>query len=173
MKFNLKEMYQSSDIVAEAVVTNQQVLPIDDTTVKTVSELTLSGIFKGDNNLTSVTVVEMGGPFDLSKVPDIYKQKPGASENPNPSGIVEQTFEGSIPMKNGNTYIVFLQKINGIEKYNLTGTIQGKIKIDKSKNQGVATVDKEHFNEKTFFLQKMFAGKSKEEILQIIDSSIK
>lgn len=164
---NLSEMYASSDIVAEVIVKSQQVLPISDLSVQTLSDVTIVKSFKNVPNVTSVTVAEVGGPYDLSKVPEKYKQKPGSPDQ-RTSGIVEQTLEGSPTMKNGNTYVVFLKKGKNKDLYNLTGTFQGKIKLDTNKNIGVATVDEKKFNEKSFFLQKEFAGKSKKDIEQTI-----
>lgn len=167
LQSNVKEMYAASDIVAEVIVKSQQVLPISDLSVQTLSNVTIVKAFKNVPNVTSVTVAEVGGPYDLSKVPEKYKQKPGSSDQ-RTSGIVEQTLEGSPTMKNGNTYVVFLKKVKDKDLYNLTGTFQGKIKLDTNKNIGVATVDEKKFNEQSFFLQKEFAGKSKKDIEQTI-----
>lgn len=167
---DLKDLYQDSQIVAEVVVKDQKIVPVSDTSVSTLSEVTVSKVFKGDQNITSLVISEFGGPVDLSTVREKYKDKPGDGKVMGNPGIVEQALEGSPPMKTGNTYIVFVKKNDQTGNYHITGSIQGKVKIDMSKNKAVTTVDEHHLEEKTFFLQKQFAGKDKNDIIQAINS---
>jgi hypothetical protein len=161
--FNTVEgMFEDAEIVAEVKVLDQQVYERESFTVETLSNVEVIKLYKGDSQLTTVNVAEIGGPIDLAKEQLAYRGKPGSGEEPTVNverEMAESTLEGVPVIKKGNQYIVFLTKNYGSETYSPTGSVQGKIKLDKDNRKAVATVAPERINEGINFFQKEFAGK--------------
>jgi len=167
---DLKQMYSVAYIVAEIKVSDQNVLQTGESHSDTISNVEVINMYKGDKNLTNLLIAESGGPVDMTGFYEKYKDKPGDNVKRENPPIVESTVEGVPVMKKGNSYIVFLNKVPQAEAvgapetlkngyYIVVGSIQGKIKLDKSINKAVATVIPEVINEEKHFFQKLFAGK--------------
>ena len=155
---NLEELYKEAVIVAEVKVKEQRINQ-DDSSAQTYSDVIITKLYKGEKNIKELTIVEIGGPLDLSKIPQL--DKPGKGEEPYQGRIVEDTLEGSPTMKKGNKYVVFLRKNTDSNLYTILGSVQGKIKIENNEEL-VSTVQSEYIeNGNLFFLQKKYAGKDK------------
>jgi len=155
---NVLELYVNAEIVALVKVKNENVFFTSDTSVATTSTADVKQIYKGDMEIKELKITEVGGPIDLSKLPKVDKPGDGKVVN---QGLVEETFEGSVVMKNNNTYLVFLKKCSDSSYgYNVLGSVQGKIKIEEETKKALITVSKENFDEtqSLFFLQKQFGG---------------
>lgn len=166
---NIDELYQNAEIVAEIQVLDQETIPADVGAVSTRSKVAVQQVFKGQAVPSTLTITEVGGVLDQSKLPKM--DKPGAGMEPkNAPKIVETALEGSPVMKSGNTYLVFLlQNPNSKWGYNIVGSVQGKLKIDNETKKFANTVDVNKLQEgETFFLQKQFAGKDKGEFERVI-----
>lgn len=166
---NVDELYQNAEIVAEIQVLDQETVPVDVGSVSTRSKVAVKQIFKGQSVPSTLTITEVGGVLDQSKLPKM--DKPGAGMEPkNAPTIVETALEGSPVMKSGNTYFVFLvQNPNSKWGYNIVGSVQGKLKLDNETKKLANTVDPKKLQEdETFFLQKQFAGKDKGEFERAI-----
>jgi len=155
---SLKELYKEADLVAKVKVENHRFQEKEDL-VYTISQLQLLKVYKGDSRIKSVQVYEMGGQVDTSKMnlpeKDFDQEKKNTA-----SHIVESALEGSPTMRSGNQYLVFLKKYPGQDYYNIVGSVQGKIKMDKN-NQFVGTVTEERIKkDELFFLQKNYSGKN-------------
>ena len=161
---NIDELYENAEIVAEIQVLDQETVPVDVGAVSTRSQVEIKQVFKGEGVPQTLTVTEVGGVMDLSKLPKM--DKPGSGLEPqNAQGFVETALESSPVMKSGNSYYVFLvQNPNSKWGYNIVGSVQGKLKIDHATKRIANTVEISLLkDDETFFLQKQFAGKDKGE----------
>ncbi len=159
---NVEEIYQFSDLVAEITVTDQESLEGDvPTAVQTRSTVQVNKVYKGSPDLKSIVITESGGVTDLSKI-----KKSFDTSNQN-QGLVEITPEGSPVIKPQNTYLVFLKDTkDAYWGYTISGSIQGKIRLNESNMKGVITVQKDEYEKSKdlFFLQRDYAGKDKTDL---------
>lgn len=161
--FNTVEgLFEAAEIVAEVKILDQQVYERESFTVETLSKIEVIKLYKGDSKITNLNVAEIGGPINLTKEQVANIGKPGSGKESTANlekKMVESTLEGVPVMKKGNEYIVFLKKNYGSETYSPVGSVQGKIKLEKSDMKAVATVIPELINEPLNFFQKEFSGK--------------
>lgn len=160
---SVKGLYDEADLVAKVEVKDTH-FQSKGVVIHTLSNVTVSQLFKGDSKVNQMKVSELGGLVDTSK-----EEYVRFNEIKN-KGIIEDTLEGSPTMRKGNQYIVFLKKVPGEEYYNIVGNIQGKIKIDTVKGLGVATVNEARIQaDEMFNLQKQYTGKKIEELVLEIE----
>lgn len=165
---NIQDLYKNAEIVALVKVNKQNVFFYSDTSVATTSTVDLKKIYKGNIESKALNITELGGPIDFSKLPKV--DKPGDGKAP-AQGLVETTFEGSVVMKDNNTYLVFLINSNDpLYGYNILGAVQGKIKIDEKTKKSLITVNERYLDEpmSLFFLQKQLGGKSITDIESVL-----
>ena len=161
---SVEDLYKGSDLVAEVKITGQEnVEGITVSSVETRSTAEIKQVLKGSDDLKSVVITESGGIGDMSKV---ATEKPGLDAQV-PHSKIEITREGVPVMKKGHTYIVFLKKLKDQDGYIVSGSVQGKVRIDESTNKGAITASKENYDENSdlFLTQKKFTGKDKGEIV--------
>ncbi len=167
---NVDDMYQAADLVAEVKIKDQEaVIESDPSFVQTRSAAEIKRVLKGNAALKNITITESGGVTDLSGVKG--NEKRASEKGKGNQGLVEIAREGSPVMKAGNTYIVFLTDTKDSKwGYTITGSIQGKIRIDNESGLGTVTVDRKTFETEgdKFILQKKFAGISKDKIMASI-----
>lgn len=166
---NLVEMYKKSALVLEVQIKSQETIDLSIASVATRSVAKVLNTYKGDSSLQQVTITEMGGIKDTSKVIG-NETRVDPSNMPEKHGMVEVAIDGSTVMKSNQKYLVFLiQNPDSQWGYNVTGVVQGKIKVMEDEKM-VATVDPSVIAESDlFFLQKNFAGKTKQELLKQIE----
>lgn len=169
---SLQSLNENSVLVAEVKIIDQDTVYISQNppSVETWSEAEIKQVFKGTESRETVTIIEFGGVIDQSKSTGNEMRSDGAPRKT--EAIIESALEGSPVMKMGNTYIVFLKR-SGTDKYSITGSIQGKIRISDTTNKGVVTIDPEVFAEHMndlFWFQRKFAGKEKAEIAGELES---
>ncbi|WP_087351239.1 hypothetical protein [Brevibacillus brevis] len=175
----VKGLAENADIIAEAEVISQKNNPnYERLDVYTVSELRLTKVYKGDVKIDdTVSVLETGGEFDEREVTKYFSGKRGFELNDNLGDprIITVGIAGSIPMKEGNTYFVFLTEDDD-DIYNIVGSVQGKIKIN-SENTLVSQVSPETIDQHgdLYFLQENYSGQNiaelRNEVEQLIASS--
>ncbi|WP_188066374.1 hypothetical protein [Brevibacillus brevis] len=175
----VKGLAENADIIAEAEVISQKNNPnYERLDVYTVSELRLTKVYKGDVEIDdTVSVLETGGEFDEREVAKYFSGKPGYELNDDlgDPGIITIGIGGSIPMKEGNTYFVFLTEDDD-DVYNIVGSVQGKIKIN-GENTLVSQVSPETIDQHgdLYFLQENYSGQNiaelRNEVEQLIASS--
>lgn len=160
---NVKGLAENADIIAEAEVISQKNNPnYERLDVYTVSELRLTKVYKGDVELDdTVSVLETGGEFDERETAKYFAGKPGSklvNDDLGEPRITSVGIEGSIPMKEGNKYFVFLTEDKD-DVYNIVGSVQGKIKIN-SENTLVSQVSPETIDQHgdLYFLQENYSG---------------
>ncbi|MBL0388250.1 hypothetical protein JJB07_16675 [Tumebacillus sp. ITR2] len=172
---SLQEVNDHSTLIAEVSIKDQSTKYLSENppTVETWSEAEVKQVIKGDPSLKSITISETGGVIDMSKSKGNEARGGNLAQKSVP--FIEDAVEGSTVMKKGNTYIVFLKPGAIPNSYTITGTVQGKIRMDDATDQSVVTVDPEHFsqNKDLFWLQRKFAGKSKNEILAETKANLK
>lgn len=176
---DVEGLAENAAIIAEAEVISQESNPnYERLDVYTVSELRLAKVYKGDvEEDDTVSVLETGGEFDEREAAKYFSGKPGFDlnddlGNPDP-GIVTIGIEGSIPMKEGNKYFVFLTEDDD-DVYNIVGSVQGKIKINDEETL-VSQVSSEvikHGND-LFFLQENYAGEHISELTDEVERIVK
>ncbi|GED56944.1 hypothetical protein ABER61_17885 [Brevibacillus formosus] len=176
---SVKGLAENADIIAEAEVISKKNNPnYERLDVYTVSELRLTKVYKGDVEIDeTVSVLETGGEFDEREVAKYFSGKPGSELNDDlgDPGIIMIGLEGSIPMKEGNKYFVFLTEDDD-DVYNIVGSVQGKIKIN-SENTLVSQVSPETIDQHgdLYFLQESYSGQDiselRNEVEQLIASS--
>ncbi|TQK62868.1 hypothetical protein FB479_104183 [Brevibacillus sp. AG162] len=179
---DVEGLAENADIIAEAEVISQVYHPeYEYLSVYTVSELRLTKVYKGDVEIDdTVSVLETGGEFDEREAAKyIPSGKPGTRSGNDDLGVITQGIEGSVPMKEGNKYFVFLTEDDD-DVYNVVGSVQGKIKIN-DKNTLLSQVSPEviehgnkHHNN-LYFLQENYSGEDiselRNEVEQLIASS--
>ncbi|HBI04394.1 MAG TPA: hypothetical protein DDY49_10260 [Paenibacillaceae bacterium] len=159
---SIEELYQEADLVARVKVTNHN-FQQEGGLVHTVSNAQLLKVYKGDSRLKTVKVYEVGGQVDPAKL-NLPEKEFDQGNKTTSQKIVEDTLEGSPTMRSGNHYVVFLKKYPGQDFYNVVGSVQGKIKMDKN-NQLVGTVKEERVKkDELFFLQKDYSGKNADQL---------
>ncbi|USG65892.1 hypothetical protein NDK47_00605 [Brevibacillus ruminantium] len=162
---SIDEMYRDADVVAEIEIIDQEVEMLDGTIAQTISEAKIQALYKGDPELETIVIAEVGGPVDYTKIsidkPSTGRHKPE---------IVEQTVEGSPVMKVNNSYMVFLRHNQKSDTYSPMGSVQGKLKLQN--DRVVFTVKKDALEEDDdlFFLQKEFGGKNSKKLVDKIIS---
>ncbi|AWX58790.1 MULTISPECIES: hypothetical protein [Brevibacillus] len=177
---SVKGLAENADIIAETEVISQKNNPnYERLDVYTVSELRLTKVYKGDVEIDdTVSVLETGGEFDEREVAKYFSGKPGSqsgNDDLGDPGIIAVGIAGSIPMKQGNTYFVFLTEDDD-DVYNIVGSVQGKIKIN-SENSLVSQVSPETIDQHgdLYFLQESYSGQNiselRNEVEQLIASS--
>lgn len=166
---SVDELYENSDLVAEIKIKEQEtVQDVSPSTVQTRSFAEVKQVLKGDVDLREIIITESGGLADMSNVKGNEMRSSGREKKQDKVEIVP---DGSPVMKKGNTYLVFLiDTKDEYWGYTITGSIQGKVRIDDLSNQAVITADKRAYSNDPdlFFLQKKYAGKQKQEILDSI-----
>ncbi|WP_429841824.1 hypothetical protein [Brevibacillus sp. FIR094] len=181
----VEDLAENADIIAEAEVISQENNPnYERLDVYTVSELRLTKVYKGDVEIDdTVSVLETGGEFDERETAKYFAGKSGSklvNDDLGEPRITSVGIEGSIPMKEGNKYFVFLTEDKD-DVYNIVGSVQGKIKIN-DENTLVSQVSLEvieHGNKHNnlFFLQENYSGEDiselRNEVEQLIASSPK
>ncbi|TKI58388.1 hypothetical protein E8L90_24980 [Brevibacillus antibioticus] len=161
---DVEGLAENADIIAEAEVISQESHPeYENLSVYTVSELRLTEVYKGNVEIDdTVSVLETGGEFDEREVAKyIPSGKPGSRSGNDDLGVITQGIEGSVPMKEGNKYFVFLTEDDD-DVYNVVGVVQGKIKIN-SENTLVSQVSPETIDHgkqhgDLYFLQENYSG---------------
>ncbi|MFA4133590.1 MULTISPECIES: hypothetical protein [unclassified Brevibacillus] len=176
---DVEGLAENADIIAEAEVISQKNNPnYERLDVYTVSELRLTKVYKGDVEIDdTVSVLETGGEFDEREVTKYFSGKRGFELNDNLGDprIIMVGIGGSIPMKEGNTYFVFLTEDKN-DVYNIVGSVQGKIKIN-NENTLVSQVSLETIDQhgNLYFLQESYSGQNiselRNEVEQLIASS--
>lgn len=173
---DVEGLAENADIIAEAEVISQKSNPnYERLDVYTVSELRLTRVYKGDVEIgDTVSVLETGGEFDEREASRYTSGKPGSElkDDLGEPGIITIGIEGSIPMKEGNKYFVFLTE-NRDDVYNIVGSVQGKIKINDEKTL-VSQVSSEvikHGNKHSnlFFLQENYSGENISELIYEVE----
>ncbi|MGG4455371.1 hypothetical protein [Brevibacillus porteri] len=176
---DVEGLAENADIVAEAeVISQENNANYERLDVYTVSELRLTKVYKGDVEIDdTVSVLETGGEFDEREVAKYFAGKSGSKLVNDDLGEPRMTsvgIEGSIPMKEGNKYFVFLTEDKD-DVYNIVGSVQGKIKIN-DENTLVSQISPEvieHSN--LYFLQENYSGEDiselRNEVEQLIASS--
>ncbi|MFS0557158.1 hypothetical protein [Brevibacillus sp. 179-C9.3 HS] len=176
---DVEGLAENADIIAEAEVISQKNNPnYERLDVYTVSELRLTKVYKGDVEIDdTVSVLETGGEFDEREAAKYFSGKPGSELNDDlgDPGIITVGIEGSVPMKAGNKYFVFLTEDKD-DVYNIVGSVQGKIKIN-SENTLISQVSPEIIDQHgdLYFLQDSYSGQNiselRNEVEQLIVSS--
>ncbi|NTU21563.1 hypothetical protein HPY28_14665 [Brevibacillus sp. HB1.2] len=180
---DVEGLAENADIIAEAEVISQENNPnYERLDVYTVSELRVTKVYKGDVEIDdTVSVLETGGEFDEREAAKYFAGKPGSKLVNDDNGEPRMTsvgIEGSIPMKEGNKYFVFLTEDKD-DVYNIVGSVQGKIKINDEETlvSQVSLEVIEHGNKHNnlFFLQENYSGENiselRNEVEQLIASS--
>jgi hypothetical protein len=72
-----KELFSGSEIIAIVKVQDQEIVNINESTVNTKSRVSVQQVLKGDQVPDTLTISELGGPVDFSKIPDIGKKSDG------------------------------------------------------------------------------------------------
>lgn len=164
---SVEELFEAADLVARVKVKNHN-FQQEGGLIHTASNVQLLKVYKGDSAIKTVNVYEMGGQVDPAKLNLPEKEFDQGNKNTSQK-IVEDTLEGSPTMRSGNHYIVFLKKFPGKDFYNVVGSVQGKIKMDKN-NQLVGTVKEDRVKkDELFFLQKNYSGKNADQLEKRID----
>ncbi|MFF2529147.1 hypothetical protein ACFVS2_09565 [Brevibacillus sp. NPDC058079] len=173
---NVEGLAKNADIIAEAeVISQENNANYERLDVYTVSELRLTKVYKGDVEIDdTVSVLETGGEFDEREVAKYFAGKRGSKVNDDlgEPRITSVGIEGSIPMKEGNKYFVFLTEDKD-DVYNIVGSVQGKIKIN-DENTLVSQVSLEvieHGNKHNnlFFLQENYSGENISELTNEVE----
>ncbi|UED75367.1 hypothetical protein [Brevibacillus sp. DP1.3A] len=175
---DVEGLAENADIIAEAEVISQKNNPnYERLDVYTVSELRLTKVYKGDVEIgDTVSVLETGGEFDEREAAKYFAGKPGPKLVNDDNGEPRMTsvgIEGSIPMKEGNKYFVFLTEDKD-DVYNIVGSVQGKIKINDEETlvSQVSLEVIEHNN--LYFLQENYSGQNiselRNEVEQLLSS---
>ncbi|MFI8714824.1 hypothetical protein [Brevibacillus brevis] len=173
---NVEGLAENADIIAEAEVISQVYHPeYEYLTVYTVSELRLTKVYKGDVEIDdTVSVLETGGEFDEREVTKYFSGKRGFELNDDLGDprIITVGIAGSIPMKEGNTYFVFLTEDDD-DIYNIVGSVQGKIKIN-SENTLVSQVSPETIDQHgdLYFLPENYSGQNISELRNDVEQLI-
>ncbi|GAB1530657.1 hypothetical protein YSY22_20790 [Brevibacillus formosus] len=174
---SVKGLAENADIIAEAeVISQKNNSNYERLDVYTVSELRLTKVYKGDVEIDdTVSVLETGGEFDEREVAKYFsgKSRKSGSESRNDDlGVIMQGIAGSIPMKQGNTYFVFLTE-DGDDVYNIVGSVQGKIKVN-SENTLVSQVSPETIDQhgNLYFLQESYSGQDISELRNAVEQLI-
>lgn len=165
---NINDLYHASDIVAKVRVKDQENIQYKEGFfASTRSNVEVLKTYKGDS-LSTLTISETGGLVDTSKT-NIVKDGIGKIGN---GEFWEVAIEGSPVMRTGNVYIVFLKKFPGYENYNITASVQGKLKLDVKQKIVVSPIALEVLkrNPTLFFLQNQFLGKKISEVEEAIKS---
>ncbi len=171
---DVKGLVEKADLIAEAEVVSQETYPeYEILSVHTISQLKLNEVYKGDKKVDDIiSVLETGGEYDEREaakyIPD---GKPG-SDLEQELGIIEEGIEGSVPMKKGNKYFVFLKKNNKQGNYNVAGAVQGKIKIT-NKGELVSQISPETIehgkkHDDLYFLQEEYSGRPISELIHAV-----
>ncbi|MGK5512281.1 hypothetical protein ACSNN5_29815 [Brevibacillus formosus] len=174
---NVEGLAKNADIIAEAeVISQENNANYERLDVYTVSELKLTKVYKGDVEIDdTVSVLETGGEFDEREAAKYFAGKPGAKLVNDDNGEPRMTsvgIEGSIPMKEGNKYFVFLTEDKD-DVYNIVGSVQGKIKINDEETlvSQVSLEVIEHGNKHNnlFFLQENYSGENISELTDEVE----
>lgn len=166
---NVDELYENSDLIAEILIKEQESTQDNSpATVQTRSFSVVKQVLKGNSDLKEIIITESGGLADMSNVKGNEMRSSGREQK---QDKVELVPDGSPVMKKGNTYFVFLMDTKDEHwGYTITGSIQGKVRIDDASNQAVITADKKAYTDdpELFFLQKKYVGKNKQKIVDSI-----
>lgn len=147
---DLEELNKHSALIAEVEVLEQDLFY--EGIVQTRSLVRIKQVYRGDPEGETIYITETGGPLKEQDA--------------------EETVYGSTVMKPGSTYVVFLKKgsLHETFGYSVTGTVQGKIKVDEATGRLTATVPRNELRDHRhlFFLQIEFAGQEKDALVKEI-----
>jgi len=161
---DLKSLNDASDIVAEVEVIAQETVRKDELAIpETRSQVQVIVPIKGVADDQTLTIAETGGPAEASvKLPGEAGQQP--------KRMVDFAMEWSPVMSEGGQYLLFLTKSADLALYTITGSVQGKLKIDKETEEAVVTVPREYIrHEHLYWLQQRFGGKHRDNILNAVE----
>ena len=161
---DLKALNDASEIVAEVEVIAQETVRRDELSIpETRSQVQVIVPIKGVAEVETLTVAETGGPAE-------ERVQLAGESGEQPKRLVDFAMEWSPVMSEGGQYLLFLQKSAEPGLYTLTGSVQGKLKIDKETEEAVVTVPREHIrHEHLYWLQQLFGGKHRDNILNAVE----
>lgn len=161
---DLKALNDASEIVAEVEVIAQQTVQKDDLSIpETRSQVQVIKPIKGVAADQTLNVYETGGPAEASV-------RLAGETGQQPKRMVDFTMEWSPVMSEGGQYLLFLIPSSEPGLYTLTGSVQGKLKIDKETEEAVVTIPREHIrHEHLYWLQQRFGGKHRDNILNAVE----